>query len=77
MTQMTNEQKRQKVMTEICLAIVDTINEAGPMGVPSGYLYAALMGVMSLDTFERIMAVLVQGGEIEKRGLCYHPKRSN
>jgi hypothetical protein len=41
---------------KIAAAIADTIKELG--SIPSGHLYAQLMGRMSLETYDRIIAVL-------------------
>jgi hypothetical protein len=38
--------------------VADTIKELG--SVPSGHLYARLMGVMDLATYEKIIALLVK-----------------
>lgn len=59
-------------LNTIIKTIEETVSDAGPLGVPSGHLYAALMGIMSLDTYEKIMAGMVQSGRIVKRGQCYH-----
>lgn len=52
-------------------AIVEAVAAAGPMGAPSGHLYAALMGKISLEAYERFMSSLVSTGRIRQRGLLY------
>lgn len=50
-------------------ALVDTIRDCGPMGCPSGVLYAGLMTTgVSLSTYERIIEALIAAGRIERRG---------
>ncbi len=43
-------------------AIADTLREAGT--APSGVIYAALMGRVSLNGYERILAMLTRAGLI-------------
>ena len=38
--------------------VKEAIYEAGDEGIPSGHLYAALMGIMSLETYEGIIVIL-------------------
>lgn len=52
-------------------AILDTIREMGDEGVPAGHLYAAVMGRISIDAFEGIMAVLVGSHKVRKVGQVY------
>lgn len=50
--------------------IVDVV-EAGPeWGVPSGTIYAAMMGVVSLDRYNQFIDALVNAGLIARRGDC-------
>lgn len=42
----------------IASAIAETVAQAGDRGVPTGHLYAALMGRLTLDQFNRMIAVL-------------------
>lgn len=59
-------------LKQVMEAIVDSVAEAGPHGAPSGTLYATLMSFgCSLESFERIMGVLVEAGRLEKRGHLY------
>lgn len=44
--------------------ILDTITEAGAEGFPSGYLYAACMGVMPYDAYVQIISALKAAGRI-------------
>ena len=63
---MTNEQ-RQGVL-QVITAVLAAIQEAGEHGIPSGHLYALLMGKMSLDTYQSIIAVLVKANKITESG---------
>ena len=45
-------------------AVADAIRAAGRM--PAGPLYATLMGVMSLDAFERMIGQLVGAGLVQR-----------
>jgi hypothetical protein len=40
------------------------IAAAGPEGLPSGHLYAQLMGYMSLSTYQNLIDVMVKAGGI-------------
>lgn len=53
-----------KAAIEIMRAIADTIRELKQ--VPSGHLYARVMGFMSLDRFNQIIAILKDAGLIEE-----------
>lgn len=48
--------------------IADCIRDAGPAGAISGHLYASVMGVMSLSTYNHIIAYLEFGGRIKVVG---------
>jgi hypothetical protein len=57
---------------QIAKAVVETVQEAGATGAPSGILYAALMTRgFTIETFERLMALLVRTGLVIRRGDCY------
>jgi hypothetical protein len=44
----------------LVVAVADAIRELGE--VPSGHLYARLMGAMSISTYENIIAILKRTG---------------
>ena len=50
------------------ITLAQAIVAGGPEGVPSGHLYAQLCGVMSLDAYERMIALLIRVGAITRRG---------
>jgi hypothetical protein len=56
----STDQKRIEVVVGIVVAVAETIKELG--SVPSGHLYARLMGHMNLETYENIIGVLVRKG---------------
>lgn len=49
-------------------AILEAITAAGSAGVPSGHLYAMLMGRMSLDTYNKFIDALTRAGKITNHG---------
>ena len=51
---------------EVTRAIAETIRELKQ--VPSGHLYARLMGHMSLSQYEQIITALVNTGLVERTG---------
>lgn len=57
----------------LCDAIVDACKAAGPMGAPSGVIYAALMGHgISLNQYQQLMSGLVRVGKLRQDGLMFH-----
>lgn len=63
----------KKMALLVAVAIYDTIKEAGPNGAPAGGLYAALMERgASLESFEKLMAMLVSTGRVRKSGHVYY-----
>lgn len=54
---------QEKAALGIVLAIGETIKELG--SVPNGHLYAQLMGKMSLDTYNKVIALLVKTGAVK------------
>lgn len=57
--------KAVEAAIEIAKAVADTIQELER--VPSGVLYAQLMGHMSLATYEKIIDILKRGKVIEEK----------
>jgi hypothetical protein len=56
----------------IANALYDTVRDS-PDGAPAGPMYAAVMGIISLNQFESIMGALVRDGYIRKSGHVYFP----
>jgi hypothetical protein len=53
--------------------VVETVAEAGQLGVPGGHLCAALMSIgIELGTYEQIMSMLVKVVKLRKVGDCYY-----
>ena len=50
----------------IIRAVADAVRDLGQ--VPEGELYAAIMGHLSLDAFNRVLEILKRGGMIQVRG---------
>lgn len=66
---MTTTMKQAEQLTSalmVCKAIADAIQQLGE--VPSGTLYAHVMGKMDMPTYERVIATVVSAGLVEKRG---------
>jgi hypothetical protein len=67
-----NQEKTEVTDTQVTSALKMTMAMAeaiqGLGQVPSGTLYAHVMGRMNLETYERIIAVLIKGGLIRKQG---------
>lgn len=57
---MTNQ---EKAALAIVIAVGEAIKELG--SVPSGHLYARLMGNMSLETYNKVIALLVKTGAVK------------
>jgi len=57
-----------KAYLDACNAILEAIKEFGPEGVPSGHIYNAVMGHMTLDTYQQIIGVLLKAGKITQQG---------
>lgn len=51
---------------EICRTIAEAVKEAGEFGIPSGHVYAMLIGTMSLQTYEGIIDKLKGAGLIRE-----------
>ena len=52
------------------IAMAEALGEAikGLGSVPSGHLFAHVMGVMSLETYEKIINLLISAGHVKKSG---------
>ena len=58
---MTNQ---EKAALAIVLAVGEAIKELG--SVPSGHLYAHMMGRMSLETYNKVIGLLVKTGAVKE-----------
>jgi len=54
--------------------LADTIEEAarlaGPLGVPSGHVYALVMSFMTLDQYTQLLSLMEEAGRITVEGNC-------
>ncbi len=55
---------RAQAAVGAALAIAECIRTLGP--IPSGHLYARLMGYMSLETYEALIGILIEAGKIRR-----------
>ena len=60
----STDQKRIAATANIVAAVAETIRELG--SVPSGHLYARLMGHMSFESYEAIIGWLVRSGVVRQ-----------
>ena len=60
--------KEAKIVVATATAIAEAIREAGPRGVPSGHLYAAVMSTVSLDAYRGAVAALIKAGLVKDEG---------
>jgi hypothetical protein len=63
----TERERAVKALSTIVSAIVDVVNTT-PGGAPNGHVYAALMGVLTLQQYEKVIYNLVALGKIKKSG---------
>ena len=55
-----------KAGLEVIKAIAEAIREA--KSIPSGTLYAVLMGKLSLEQYEKIISILINAGLVTESG---------
>jgi hypothetical protein len=73
-TPMTDVQHRAAAI--VVQAIVETIEEMGDKGAPLGIIYAALMGMISYNSFVNVIQSLVQAGIIRVSNNVAYPVKS-
>jgi hypothetical protein len=61
-----NEEQKMKAAVEIMKAVAGAIKDLGT--IPSGHLYAQLMGKMSFDSYEKMLGALQRMGIISVDG---------
>jgi hypothetical protein len=54
---------QEKAALGVVLAVGEAIKELG--SVPNGHLYAQLMGRMSLETYNKVIGLLVKTGAVK------------
>lgn len=56
---------------EVCNAVVESVELAGPMGVGSGIVYSALMSTgISLNQYQQLISILVRSGKLTNNKHC-------
>ena len=65
-------QQQVNAVRQIVAAFLDTVRESGSNGAPAGVMYAAAMGMMTLNQFDQIMEALVATGKVRKSGNVYY-----
>jgi hypothetical protein len=68
---MDDKERAILIIKALADAIVETLVEAENSslgGIPTGHLYAVLMGQVSLNTFQAIMNALERSGRVAKIG---------
>jgi hypothetical protein len=61
---------REALIKKICGLIIEAIADAGPLGLPSGHLYAALMPLgCTLDQYNAFISGLKAAGQIQEDGM--------
>jgi hypothetical protein len=61
---MPTAQEEKKAALSILMAVAEAIKDLG--SVPSGHLYATLMGHLSLDQYQQVIRVLKQAGLVKE-----------
>lgn len=58
--------REMRAALDVVAALAEVIREVG--SIPSGHLYAQVMGQLSIGQYERIVGLLKRAGVIEERG---------
>ena len=69
---MTTKLEAMAALKAVLDCIEEAIDGAGTQGIPSGHLYAMLMGHLSLDTYQSIISAMKQSGRITERHHCLY-----
>ena len=66
---MINIDEREEAKVWLVIdATNQAIKESGKQGIPEGHLYAMVMDIMSLETFNSIINLLVEAGKVIRVG---------
>ena len=60
-----------QALRAIASMFIGAVKAAGPMGAPSGPMYAAVMDKMSLHQYQQIMSGLCRAGKLRAEGDLY------
>lgn len=63
-------QEQTRAALDVLIEIARVIRASGPLGCPSGPLYARLMGGMDLDTYTRLTERLKSLGLVRESNHC-------
>jgi hypothetical protein len=65
---MTNQAKQLEAMMLITNAVLETVQSAGPMGVPEGHLFAGLMTIpdFRVEHLNMVLRVLEGAGRVTR-----------
>ncbi len=66
-----NTKQQFAAVLQVVQALNEAVIAAGPQGIPAGHLYAAVMGRMSLITFEQAMGRLIKARKVTLAGNVY------
>lgn len=66
-----NAKLQEDLAVLIGLTLIEAVRGAGPLGIPSGHLYARVMNYCTLPAFEGLLARLVKMGALRQDGLLY------
>jgi len=61
-------EKKVEAAVGIAKALEEAIYEAGPTGLPSGHLYAAVSGDMGLGVYQSLLDILHSTGRVKSNG---------
>jgi hypothetical protein len=66
---MVSEKEKREQALKVINTIHNCIEDAGEEGIPSGHLYAMLMGFgMTLDSYNAVISYLKKAGKITDSG---------
>lgn len=64
-------QLKSCILRTVCQTMLEAVAAGGSTSAPSGVMYSALMGKISLGQFEQIMGALEETGMVKKTGHVY------
>ena len=64
---MTTQTQKQAILAVLDI-LMEAISTAGERGIPSGHLYAILMGKMTLSQYQSLIGILVKSGKVKDSG---------
>lgn len=70
------QKKHIYAVQAFALCLLETIDEAGPLGAPSGVMYAAVAGEVNLSQYEQVLGQMQGKGFISKDGDCWSMTQS-